>query len=119
MTWLLLMIIDTIMGSIISIWVSQFKSSTFTERFRNKAVLALIVCAVAFVGTSYPQMTFLANAMMFGCGLSELISILRHGYMIIYKEKLPESEVIKLMLKSAIGFLERKAMDVPMEDTKK
>ena len=106
--WIILMLIDTFLGWIIAMYFSEFKSRTATERFSRKGVLVLIVCAISFTGTYYTQLDFLAHAMMMTFGIAELISILRHGYTIYAKERLPETDVLKILLKSMIAKLETK-----------
>ena len=51
-------------------------------------------------------MDFLAHVMMMTFGLAELISILRHGYTIYAKERLPETDVLKIVLKALVSKLE-------------
>lgn len=106
MIWIILMCIDTFMWWIIAMYYSEFKSRTATERFSRKWVLVLIVCAIGFTWTAYPQMDFLAHVMMMTFGLAELISILRHGYTIYAKERLPETDVLKIVLKALVSKLE-------------
>lgn len=47
--------------------------------------------------------------------LSDIISILRHGYTILYKERLPEADVVKMMIKFAYKIVTGRVKDIAPE----
>lgn len=56
-------------------------------------------------------MAYVAQTMLMGFTIAELVSIIRHCYTVWAKERLPEVDVIKIILKGAIHALEKKSQD--------
>lgn len=107
--WFVLMLIDTFLGWVIAFWFSEFKSRTAQDRIARKGVLVVVLCSVAIMGTIYPAVAYVAQTMMMTFAIAELVSILRHWYTIYAKERLPEVDVIKILLKKSIEALEKKS----------
>jgi phage-related holin len=95
---------------------SEFSSRTAQNRLARKCALIIMLAGVAFVGTIYPHIQSLSSWVMFSFMLSELISIVRHGYTINTGEKLPEADIVKIITKQLFGQLSK---FLPKETKKK
>lgn len=109
--WAVLMVLDSILGWILAIMNSEFSSRTAQNRFVRKCWLIIALWATAFVGTQFPPIAYLSQALLCGFMMAELISILRHTYTIHSGKKLPESDVVKIILGNTISILTKVATE--------
>jgi hypothetical protein len=106
--WAVFITIDTILGWSIAIWLNNFSSRSAQDRGARKAVLVMIVFCFGLLGTQHFTIAYLASTLLMSFTLAELISIIRHGYTIYFRERLPESEIIKNIFNSILQILTKK-----------
>lgn len=107
LVWVMLMILDTILGWMISFWFSQFKSREAQDRMARKGALVIMVVVLWIIGTVYNPVSYLAQTTLVAFTIAESISIVRHCYTIYAKERLPEVDVIKIIVRNIIEILTR------------
>lgn len=107
--WAIFISIDTLLGWSIAIWLGNFSSRSAQDRGARKAVLVMIVFCIGLLGTQNEILAYLAATLLLSFTIAELISIIRHGYTIYFRERLPESEIIKNIFNSILQILTKKA----------
>lgn len=104
--WFVFMLIDLLMASWIYLWDKTYSSSSAQRWLAKKGVYVLIMGCMIFLWTIQKDVQFITSTFLMAFVVTEFISILRHGYTVVYKEKLPESEVVRNLFRKIIDLMD-------------